>query len=452
MRILLFTILLIASALVPNGQDLRSPERQKLLNGLRILLWQSPGQPEVLIKLRIHAGAAFDPAGKSGTMATLGDILFPEATYEYFRDEMNGKLEVDTNYDSMTITMQGKASALENMIEILHGAVVTTQITPAVVSKVQEGRIRIIRETAVSPTVLADRAIASRLFGEFPYGRPVAGSVESLARIERADLMLARERFFNADNATLVIRGGFQKNRALRATRQLLGGWHKSGRMVPSTFRQPDKPDPKILIVNSPADRSAEIRLAVRGLAHNDPDFSAVSILESVMRKRWEKFSGLTPSPLFVRHESHYLPGMFVMGASVDTSQARKMIEGGYRIMRELSSSPIGPSELAEAQHEVRNAEAKQLGTPEGLADAWLDVDTFGLTSVAELALKLNSLSTADVQRVATRLFGGGAFASVALGDAKALRGELESIGIQVMGEIVSPKSKAESVAKPPKK
>ena len=59
--------------------------------------------------------------------------------------------------------------------------------------------MKIAKETAVSPAILADRAIAARLFGEFPYGRPQHGSPESIARVDRADLLLARERFLNSE-------------------------------------------------------------------------------------------------------------------------------------------------------------------------------------------------------------------------------------------------------------
>ena len=54
-----------------------------------------------------------------------------------------------------------------------------------------------------------------------------------------ADLMLARERFLNSNNATLAIIGGVTKTRAMRALRQILGPWRKSEQIVPTTFRQP---------------------------------------------------------------------------------------------------------------------------------------------------------------------------------------------------------------------
>ncbi|HEX8353162.1 MAG TPA: hypothetical protein VF611_09700, partial [Pyrinomonadaceae bacterium] len=42
------------------------PRREQLLNGLRVLLVSRPADQNVLIKLRIHSGAAFDLAGKEG--------------------------------------------------------------------------------------------------------------------------------------------------------------------------------------------------------------------------------------------------------------------------------------------------------------------------------------------------------------------------------------------------
>jgi len=232
------------------------PERARLLNGLRVLIWTRPNDQDVLLKLRVHSGAAFDLAGKGGSMALLGDILFPDpSTREYFTEEMQGRLNVSTDHDSMTITMQGRAREFERIVEILRTALVTTQLTPENVTKVREGRIKILKDTSISSSALADRAIAARLFGDFPYGRPYGGSVESLERVERTDLMLVRDRFLSPNNATLTIIGGVPTNRAMRALRQLLGVWRKSEQLVPSTFRQAAVPDARTLIVNAPTDQ-----------------------------------------------------------------------------------------------------------------------------------------------------------------------------------------------------
>ena len=57
----LLVVLLVQPAL---SQLPKEPEREELLNGLRVLVWSQPGSPELLVKLRINSGAAFDLAGK----------------------------------------------------------------------------------------------------------------------------------------------------------------------------------------------------------------------------------------------------------------------------------------------------------------------------------------------------------------------------------------------------
>jgi zinc protease len=426
-----------ASAQVP-----MEPEHARLLNGLRVLIWSRPGDQDVLLKLRVHSGAAFDLAGKGGSMALLGDILFPDPTAREYFTEMQGRLNVTTDYDSLTITMQGRAHEFERIVEILRTALVTTQLTPENVAKVRDGRIKVLKETSISPTMLADRAISARLFGDFPYGRPSGGSVESLERVERADLMFARERFLSPNNATLTIIGGIQTNRAMRALRQLLGVWRKSEQLVPATFKQPGVPDPRTLIVNAPADQSVEVRLAVRGLSRQDADAPAAAVLAVVARQRWTRLiPELARSPVYVRDDALALPGMFVMGASVDTVLAGKALASAKEVMQALASSPITAIELEQAKNELVTLAGNQLAKPDGVADAWLDGDTYGLPSVAERMRALSSVTPADVQRVATRLIHDGAFASVVLGNSEVVKAQIERYGkVEIMG-VIAPKS-----------
>src|SRR5882672_12717158 len=164
--VLAVCLLTLLHSAVP-AQIPMEPERSRLLNGLRVLVWPRAGDQNVLLKLRVHSGAAFDLAGKAGSMALLGEILFPDpTTREYFTEEMQGRLNVITDYDSLTITMQGRAREFERIIEILRTAVATPQLTPENVAKAREGRIKVIRETSISPAMVADRAIGSRLFGD----------------------------------------------------------------------------------------------------------------------------------------------------------------------------------------------------------------------------------------------------------------------------------------------
>jgi zinc protease len=430
------------------------PTREQLLNGLRLLIWSRPGSQDLTIKLRIHSGAAFDLAGKTGGMSLLGDMLFPDtATVEFFTDEMNGKLDVDTDLDSMTITMQGRANEFERIIEILRNALVSTQLTPELVARHKDRKLKIVKETAVSPAIVADRAISSRLFGDYPYGRPPSGTPEGIARVERADLMLSRERFLNPNNATLTIVGGVERNRMMRAFRQLLGPWRKSEQIVPTTFRQPEAPDQRTLIVNGPADQSADIRVAVRGLARGDADFAASMALALIAQQRWSaQMPQLATKPFFVRHEAHTLPGMFVMGAAIDAKSTADAIESAKKVMTSFLTRPATEAEVAQARNELITQMNNSLSRAETMVDSWLDAYTYNLPPIAERLKALNSLSPNDVTRVASRLFQNAPVASLALGDAQQLKAQTDGrIPTEVMGEVPKPNSNQPETRSAPK-
>lgn len=447
--ILVLCFLLVVPATL--AQSTNEPQREQLLNGLRLLLWERPGSSEVLLKLRINSGSAFDLAGKSGQMALLGDLLFPDAnTAEYFREEMDGKLEVAVNYDSTTITMIGKTSEFEQIVDTLRSALLATPLTPEVITRIREVRIKTLKDAAIAPSLVADRAIAARLFDDFPYGRLMSGTPEDLTRVERADLMLARDRFLNSNNATLAIVGGVTRTRALRTLRQLLGPWRKSENIVPTTFRQPKAPDARTLIVNVPG-TAAEVRLAVRGVSRTDPDYFPAKILAKLAEQRWQ---GLTPElvkqPVFARSQSHALPGAFVMGATIDPQHAADTLANARKVMESLMATPATAAELDRAKTEAIGEVSGLLSKPESFPDPWLDVETYHLSGLQDQVALLRSVTAQDVQRIASRLFKEPRLASVIAGDTLPLKAALQGrFPFEVLGEIATPTPAPKPAATP---
>src|SRR5436309_9731526 len=101
-----FAVLLsVVFCLSARAQSAQEPVREQLLNGLTILFWQRPSDQNVMVKLRINSGAAFDLAGKDGLMALLADALFPDPiTREYMAEQPGRRLDVATTHDSIEIT------------------------------------------------------------------------------------------------------------------------------------------------------------------------------------------------------------------------------------------------------------------------------------------------------------------------------------------------------------
>lgn len=415
-------LLLLLIAVTSSAQSESEPVREQILNGLTILLWQRP-DPKVLLKLRIHSGAAFDLAGKGGTMALLGDSLFPDpTTREYVSDQLGGKLEVRSSYDDIEITISGKSADFERLVELLRTALTSNQLSPENVAKLREAKIKQLESQPQSSA--ADEAIAGRLFGAFPYGHPVNGTPETVAKIERADLLLARERFLNADNATLAVAGPIERARALRAIRQLLGPWQKGDRSEPATFRQPNPPDKRVLMVDRPGRATAEVRLAVRGFAQSSRDAVAASGLARIVRARWQA-SVPELSQTFVRAESHALPGAFVLGGTIAAPAAAKAIASAQQVMQALANSEATPAELDRARTALMEEFMARMNDPEDLLDVWLDAELYKLPGPGSQLNAIRSLTASDIQRVAGKLFTDAPLALVVVGDSGNLRDSL---------------------------
>ena len=427
-----------------------APEREQLLNGLTILYSNRPGDPHVLMKLRIKSGAVFDLAGKAGSMALLADAMFPESsTREYVADELGGRLDVTTTYDSIDVTLSGKSSELERIIELIRNAVINVNLSAESVATLREARIKqlVDRSAKAGLAELADRAVAARLFGSYPYGSPPQGTAESVAKIERADLMLARERFLNAENATLVVVGGVEKARLMRALRQLLGPWQKGDRIVPATFRQPGTVDDRVLLIDAPAATNVEVRLAVRGLSRSDADAMTASVLAQIARNRWQAQVPELASSFFVRNETYALGGMFMFSASVPPASAAKAIAAAKNVMKGLAEADPTQAEIVSA---VGPGLFSHRPSPEeALAEAWLDTEIYKLSSTKPV--EAIHIPPADIRRTAARLFGNSApLAIVTLGNANELQSQL-GYKIELRSNAPEPKPAATPAPSPKK-
>ena len=447
-------VLLCSAWVAAPAQSAPEPRREQLLNGLRILLWSRPADQNVLLKLRVHGGAAFDLAGKEGLMATLVDAMFDQQTRDYVTEELGGRIEVVLGYDTIDITLAGRATDFDRLLELARNAVTNPQLTPENFERVRAARIKSLRETPTSAAEAADRAAAARLFGAYPYGRVLSGTPESLTRAVRGDILLLRERFLNPDNTTIVIVGGFEPKRVMRSMRESFGGWRKSDRAVPATFKLPDPPDERTLVVNQTDAAGVELRLALRGFARTDIDSPAAQVIAEVVRARWlSAMPELKERAAFVRHDSYRENGIFRMGATLKTpAEAAKALEAARKILNDLSTGAPSVTEVETAKQAATAALGANATGDDATASAWLDEHTYknAAATAQARARAAQALSPGEAQRVAARLFLHTPVATVALGDAAQLRTELARVGtVEVFGEAAAKPPQPQPTPKP---
>jgi predicted Zn-dependent peptidase len=374
------------------------PRQEKLLNGLKVLMWNEPKTDKVSLKVRIHSGSAFDPQQKEGLMRLLADNIFPnEGAKEFFSEELDGSLEVVSNYDYIQINAVGRSERLLDILQTLANAVTNTPIDKETTVRLRTALLGRVRELEKDPAYQADQAAVKRLFGTFPYGRPQMGSSESVQKIEYPDLLDAKQRFLTADNATVTISGAYNSDRAFRAIQRYFGGWLKSDKKIPSTFRQPDEPDSKRPSFGVLTPGSAEVRFAMRGVSRSDKDFPASEVLTRIALARWQALPALAKSTnLLVRNEAHILPGYLMFSATLLQPLGD---DAGAKFGTNLIPANISESEFS-AMKAVALAWLNSINTQ----DRWLDVDTFKSLPVENETAAYQDLTLADVQRVADRL------------------------------------------------
>lgn len=377
-----------------------APREEKLLNGLRLLVWSDPSSPKVTVRIRIHSGSAFDPLGREGTMRLLSDIIFPsETTREFFADDLGGNLTVTCNYDFIEINGSGNSESFLTILETLSTALNSPQVNKETTERVRAPLLARVRALESDPAYVADVAVARRLLGSFPYGRPQLGSSESLQKLDFADILFARQRFLTADNATVAIVGNVRADFALKAAKRLFGGWLKADNRVPATFARPDAPNGAVQVVETPAEGVSELRFAIRGVARSDKDFHSARVLEIVLAGRAAKSGG--------RFElgAHLLPGMarfsipnWNAGTIRGTDGKVAIPEGTGDLLRRLLADPVSAAEFDAA----RRAYAERAAKP-GADDHWLDWHTYRFASVRDDAAALAAVSQVSVEAVLER-------------------------------------------------
>ncbi len=396
----IFALLFILGAGTSFSQKFPAPRAEKLLNEMNLLIWSDPGADKVSIKLRIHRGSAFDHQGKEGTMALLGQILFPnESSEEFFREDLGGSLEVISNYDYLQINATAAPDKLLDALQAIANAILNPQITKETTAAVREIQLAKVSEVEKDPAYIADLAVAERLLGDFPYGRSQAGTVESLNKIDFTDLLFAKEKFLTSDNATIAISGNLKSDLVYRAARRYFGGWVKADTNIPATFRIPEKPDEKLQILDAKRENTSELRFAMRGIARSDKNYYAAEIVKAILEKRLQK---LERGKISVSGAGHLLAGPVIF-------RLQDWNPGMIRREGNAISLPVGLNEtvsrlFAEAitNQEFTAAKTEMLKrfNAAALSDLWLDIETYRLSTFAKDYQSAQNVSAADVKEV----------------------------------------------------
>ncbi len=161
-------------------------------------------------------------------------------------DERGVSLTVGANRHVMNVSCTCLSEDFEAMLELV-GEIVMQPAFPDREIDTRKGEVlNAIRQDEDNPAAMAMLALFAMLYpDQHPYGRPSKGSVDSVSRIERTDLVEFHDARFAPSSTTAVIVGDVERERAVAAAERVFGPW-----------RKPAAGD--ITLPHPPADRSRE--------------------------------------------------------------------------------------------------------------------------------------------------------------------------------------------------
>lgn len=424
-----------ALALSPTGyQTVVLPilKRDSLLNGLQIILMEALGTGRVTAHLRINTGALFDLAGKGGLAdLTAGMLLaggggLTAKNVQEVVEQSGLSASIAVNWDSTDLTLSGPSDSLPTIFDLIGRIIVTPAFDQKELDSLKTRRIAEIKSQAVDPSDLVFSRAMETVFGTHPYGRPMRGTVDSLEKITRPDLTYFHNKFYLANNSTLIIAGDASLEQITPLARARLGAWKKGEKVAP-TFRPPDSPTARRVVIVDRAELSNSLAaIAHTGISRRASDYFAALIMQELLNQNVSSHGSAR-----VYMDARLLQGPMWIRLQSTSGELDRQINSVLDLMTRFQSNQPLVEQVELAKSRIITAFAEKMKTPAGSAGVILDMELYGLGRdyLVTFAEKVNAVTPADVQKAARTYLKPQTAAVVVAGPAKELDTSLKNIG-----------------------
>ena len=260
--------------------------------GVRVVSEPLPALRSLALGVFIAAGSIYEPQPQAGISHLLEHLLFrgtagySSAAIDQLFDELGATANAETDKEYTVLSCRLLDSHLERALPAM-----LEMVFAPLLSEVDAEREVILQELAAyedDPQELVFDHFAKAVFGEHPLGRPVIGSRESLAAIDRDAVRSYHARTYRPERVVVAAAGSVDHDRLVGlvgAELERLGLEPSAG--GPHSPPPPNGGRPQVVYVHKPTEQY-HICVGGPGLARNDPRRFALRVAEVVL--------GATPS------------------------------------------------------------------------------------------------------------------------------------------------------------
>lgn len=425
----------------PRSVQFPKPVEKTLANGLRVIVIERAGTPLVTSQLVIKNGGEVDPPELAGLGNMLADLITKGTEKRTATqiaeaiEALGGSLYSSARWDSTRVGVDVMSSKVGPAVDILADVVRRPTFKEEEIERLRQQTLDDLTVELGEPGSIARYVAARVTFGDAPYGQPLAGTPESIARISRDDFLKYHGRWYRPDNAILVLGGDIKAKSAFALAQQYFGDWKKPVEPLP-TLPAP-KPvtstQPRVVVVNKADAGQAAVLVARTGIERNDPDYFRGLVANSVL----SGYSGRLNQEIRIKRGLSYGAGSqldtrrnagpFVASAQTKNQSAVEVAGLLLGEVSRLATAPVPDIELNPRKAVVIGNFARNLETNAGLVSQVATLAVYGISfdEINRYIGNVQTVTASDVQRFAGARLDAKVTSIVIVGNAKEFLEEL---------------------------
>ncbi|HEV2799173.1 MAG TPA: pitrilysin family protein [Pyrinomonadaceae bacterium] len=428
----------------PRNVPIPKPVERTLPNGLRVVVVERSNMPLVSAALMIRNGGEVDPpqlaglADMTASLLTKGTQTRTAPQIAEAIEALGGSIESGARWDASTASVGVMSSRIPNAVEILADVVRRPTFKDEEIERLRAQYLDDLTVALGQPGSIA-RYVASRVvFGDAPYGHPLSGTPESIARIKRDDIVRMHATYYRPDNAILVIGGDIAAADAFKTAERFFADWQKPTAPLPAASAKATataaSAQQRVVVIDKPDAGQAAVLVARTGIRRTDPEFFRGIVANSVL----SGYSGRLNQEIRIKRglsygarsalETRRDTGPFT--AEAQTKNESGAVVAGLLLgeLSRLASGELPETELTPRKAVLIGGFARNLETASGLVAQVANLALYGLSfdEINSYINNVQSITAKDVQGFAGSRLAAGAANVIIVGDAKKFLPELQ--------------------------
>lgn len=398
--------------------ELKLPKLQRatLTNGLKLVVAERHEVPLVNFWMTSDAGYAADQFAAPGTASmTTGMLDDGTKTRNALQisdqlDALGAELGAGSNLDQSFVTLSALKAKLDDSLEIYADVILHPSFPQDDFAKEQKQRIAGIQREQNTPTSMALRVMPALLYGEgHAYGNSLTGTgtVSSVSKMTREDLVKFHDVWFRPNNTTLIIVGDTTIAEVKPKLEKLFANW-KSGKIPEKNIKTVTlAPQATVYIMDKPGAQQSVIVVGSVAPPESNPQEIAI---ESLVTGLGGSFSSRIN--LNLREDKHWSYGVrtqitgargqrpFLTIAPVQTDKTKEsLVELNKEFRGIAGDKPMSEEELSRVK---ANETLKLPGSRETIGEVGASISNivhYGLPDdyYETYSRKVEALKTTDI-------------------------------------------------------